>query len=410
MTVNPLLTPFVNIVATKTVFCSGTSVTFNIDVLTNGGLTPSYQWRLNGSVVGTTNSFTSASLSNNDVMTLDLTSSATCATPAMVTSNSIQVTVNPNLLASVSIVSSDADNTICAGTSITFTATATNGGITPNYQWYVGTTPVGSNSTTYTTTGLTNGQSVSVLLTSNAVCVTGSPAPSNAIVTTVNPNLPASVSIVSSDTDNTICAETSVTFTASSTNGGISPAYQWYVGATPVGLNSTTYTTSGLTTGQSVSVVMTSNAVCATGSPASSNAIVTTVNPNLPANVSIVSSDADNTICAGTSVTFTATPVNGGITPNYQWYVGTTAIGSNSTTYTTAGLTTGQSVSVVMTSNAVCATGSPATSNAVVTTVNPNLPASVSIAATATTICAGTSVTFTATPTNGAQRLFINGK
>ncbi|MFV8388028.1 PKD-like domain-containing protein [Flavobacterium sp. LB1P71] len=414
MTVNPLITPSVTIEATETIFCAGTPVTFSVDALTNGGLTPIYQWRLNGTPVGTnSNSFTSSTLSNNDVITLDVTSSASCATPAMVTSNSIQVTVNPNLPASVSIISSDADDTICAGTSILFTATPTNGGTTPAYQWYVGATPVGSNNTTYTTTGLTNGQSISVVMTSNAVCAIGSPATSNTIITTVNPNLPASVSIVSSDADDTICAGTSILFTATPTNGGTTPAYQWYVGATPVGSNSTTYTTTGLTNGQSISVVMTSNAVCAIGSPATSNTIITTVNPNLPASVSIVSSDADNTICATTSITFTATPTNGGTTPAYQWYVGATPVGSNNSTYTTSGLTTGQSVSVVMTSNAVCASGNPATSNAIVTTVNPNLPVSVSIAATATTICAGTSVTFTATPTNGgttpAYQWQING-
>jgi hypothetical protein len=403
MTVNPLLTPSVTIEATETIFCAGTSVTFSVDPLTNGGLTPIYQWRLNGTPVGTnSSSFTSTTLSNNDAITLDVTSAASCATPAIVSSNSIQVTVNPNLPASVGIVSSDADDTICAGTSVTFTATPTNGGTTPTYQWYVGATPVGSNSTTYSTSVLTTGQSVSVVMASNAVCATGSPASSNTIEITVNPNLSASVSIVSSDADNTICAGTSLTFTATPTNGGATPIYQWYEGTTPVGSNSNTYATSGLLTGQSVSVVMTSNAVCATGSPATSNAIVTTVNPNLPASVSIVSSDADNIICSGTNVTFTATPTNGGSTPTYQWYVGSTPVGSNSTTYTTSVLSSGQSVSVVMTSNAVCSTGSPATSNTIVTTVNPNLPVSVSIAATATTICAGTPVTFTATPINGS--------
>ncbi|MCB9075800.1 MAG: hypothetical protein H6552_09715 [Chitinophagales bacterium] len=64
---------------------------------------------------------------------------------------------------------------------------------------------------------------------------------------------------------------------------------------------------------------MTSNATpCLTGSPATSNEITMTVNPNLPASVSIAASPA-TTICAGTNVTFTATPTNGGTTPSYQW-------------------------------------------------------------------------------------------
>ncbi|MEI2747281.1 MAG: hypothetical protein V9E88_00795 [Ferruginibacter sp.] len=53
----------------------------------------------------------------------------------------------------------------------------------------------------------------------------------------------------------------------------------------------------------------------------------------------------------------------------------------------------GDVISVQLTSDEVCATGNPATSNSITMTVNPLLPVSVQIAAnTATTICDGTSV------------------
>jgi hypothetical protein len=84
--------------------------------------------------------------------------------------------------------------------------------------------------------------------------------------------------------------------------------------------------------------------------------------------VSIASSDADNTICAGTSVTFTATPVNGG-TPSYQWKLNGTNVGTNAATYTNAALANNDAVSVVMTAGGCDASGS-ATSNSVNTTVN----------------------------------------
>ena len=45
----------------------------------------------------------------------------------------------------------------------------------------------------------------------------------------------------------------------------------------------------------------------ATGNPATSNAITMVVNNNLPVSVTIASDASNNTICAGTSVTFTAT-------------------------------------------------------------------------------------------------------
>src|SRR3989442_5931172 len=77
--------------------CSGTSVTFTATPA-NGGTTPSYQWKVNGVNAGTnSNTFTTTTLANGNIITVDLTSNATCASPATVTSNSITMVVNNNL-------------------------------------------------------------------------------------------------------------------------------------------------------------------------------------------------------------------------------------------------------------------------------------------------------------------------
>jgi len=91
---------------------------------------------------------------------------------------------------------------------------------------------------------------------------------------------------------------------------------------------------------------------------------------SLTASVSIASSDADNSICNGGSVTFTATPVNGGSTPVYQWKIGGVNAGTNSPTFSTTGLSTGQVVTCELTSNLSNVQGSPATSTGITTTVN----------------------------------------
>ncbi|MDI1315963.1 hypothetical protein [Flavobacterium sp.] len=401
MTVNPILVPSVttSITTGTNPTCSGTSITFTA-VPTNGG-SPTYQWTKNGTNIPTATSVTYTGVAgtdfvNGDLIRVVMTSTATCASPSTATSTAINMTVNPNLPASVSIAASPS-LTICSGTNVTFTATPTNGG-TPSYQWKLNGTNVGTNSATYSNASLTNGNTVAVVMTSTATCATGSPASSNTVTMTVNPNLPASVSIAASPSS-TICSGTNVTFTASPTNGG-TPSYQWKLNGGNVGTNSATYSNAALTNGNTVTVVMTSTATCATGSPATSNTVTMTVNPNLPASVSIAASPS-STICSGTNVTFTASPTNGG-TPSYQWKLNGGNVGTNSATYSNAALTNGNTVTVVMTSTATCATGSPATSNTVTMTVNPNLPASVSIAASpSSTICSGTNVTFTATPTNG---------
>ncbi|MFN6038379.1 MAG: hypothetical protein ACK452_07920, partial [Bacteroidota bacterium] len=267
--------------------------------------------------------------------------------------------------ASVNIAASN--TTICQGSSVTFTATPTNGGTAPVYQWKVNGTNSGTNSNTFTSINLANNDVVTCVMTSNASCVTGSPATSNAITMVVTPTVTASVSITSSAT--TICQGSSVTFTATPTNGGTAPVYQWKVNGTNVGTNASTYTSTTLANGNTVTCVMTSNASCVTGSPATSNTIAMVVTPTVTASVNIAASNT--TICQGSSVTFTATPTNGGTTPSYQWKVNGTNTGTNSNTFSSTSLVNNDVVTCVMTSNASCVSGSLATSNAITITVNP---------------------------------------
>jgi len=216
----------------------------------------------------------------------------------------------------------------------------------------------------------------------------------------VNPNLTPSVSI-SANPGTTICAGTSVTFTALPTNGGAAPIYQWKKNGGNVGAGGTTYTDAGLLNGDLITVEMTSNETCLTTPIATSNQLTMIVNPNLTPAVSI-SANPGNTICDGTSVTFTAVPTNGGAGPVYQWKKNGGNVGTGGTTYTDAALVNGDVIEVEMTSNEVCLTTPTAISNQITMVVNPNLTPSVSISANpGTTICDGTSVTFTAVPTNG---------
>ena len=92
-----------------------------------------------------------------------------------------------------------------------------------------------------------------------------------------------------------------------------------------------------------------------------------------PVPVSVLVTASANPVCAGTSVTFTATPTNGGTTPVYQWKVNGVNVGINSPTYTYAPAN-GDLVTCVLQSSDSCVTGNPATSNTVTMTVNPKPP------------------------------------
>ncbi|MDF2436994.1 MAG: hypothetical protein K0Q95_1370 [Bacteroidota bacterium] len=400
-------TPTIPVQPVGDTVCNNTSAVFSLTV---NGVGLSYQWQQNtgsgfvnlangGIYSGVTTSTLTVNPAVNSMngYQYQCVISNICAT-ALVTSNAATLTVTPNVTASVSISGSPA-GAICAGTNVTFTAMPVNGGTIPAYQWQVNNVNTGSNSATFSSSTLSNADQVKCLLTSNAVCVQGSPATSNIVTMTVNPNLPVSVNIIASST--VICPGTSVTFTATPGNGGTTPSYQWLLNGSNVGSNSPSYSNAALVNGDIVTCVLTSSAVCPTGSPATSNAITITVNPLLPVSVSI-SASPSNIICAGTNVTFTASSVNGGASPTYQWQLNGVNTGTNSSTYSSSTLNTGDVVTCILTSGATCATGSPATSNSITMTVNPNMPLSVSISASpSNVICSGDNVLFTANVTNG---------
>ena len=96
----------------------------------------------------------------------------------------VSVTVNPMITASVNIAA-DPSGAICAGTSVTFTATPTNGG-TPAYQWEKdGINIEGQTGVTYSYTP-SNTDKITVVLDSESFCILGLPATSNEITMTVN--------------------------------------------------------------------------------------------------------------------------------------------------------------------------------------------------------------------------------
>ena len=101
------------------------------------------------------------------------------------------------------------------------------------------------------------------------------------------------------------------------------------------------------------------------GNPATSNAITLNVNSNLPVSVSV--SASSNPVCSGTTVTYNATPVNGGLTPAYLWKVNGIISGTSSPTFIYVP-NNNDIVTCILTSSEACALGSPATSNQVIMT------------------------------------------
>lgn len=379
--------------------CAGSSVTFTATP-TNGGPVPGYQWQLNGSnIPGETNStYTTTTLVTGDKVKVVMTSNLTPCTPPPVTSNEITMTVNPlpvcNITGAASVCATSAGNV--------YTNTITPAGGTVVHAWSIS----GNGSII----GATNGASVTVtagaagsFILTDAVTREGcSPASVCSYTVTVNPNLAVSATIAASPAG-LICTGTSVTFIATPTNGGATPGYQWQLNGINVpGETNPTFTTSTLANTDQVRVILTSSEACTSGNPFTSTAITMGVTGSAPASVTLASSNA----CAGQSVTLTATPINGGATPTYDFYVNTILVASGSASNTYSFTPAGTfSAYVILHSSILCPNPNNATSATINITPNP-LP-TVSVGASCTNLLIGsgqqTKLTATAVPNTGVD-------
>ncbi len=242
--------------------------------------------------------------------------------------------------------------------TITWNATNVSGTVVPDgtynvrveFTWQHGTT-----ATSNTTVSFTKGTSAVHLTPANQTEYT------NMVLDWV-PAVTAPVASFSAS-NTSICENNSINFLDQSTNSPTSWAWDFGDGQTANTQNAShTYTTAGTYT-----VALT--ATNAGGSNTSTLTNYITVNPTLIPSVSITPSAA--IVCPGTSVTFTATPVNGG-NPTYSWSVDGNIVGTGNT-YSSV-FTNGQAVVCTMTSDAACVnpvTATSSTFNTGVYSVNP---------------------------------------
>ena len=393
MTVSPNLPVNVAVSSSANPVCIGSVVTLTATPY-NGGTNPFFSWRVNGSVTGTNSSIYSYVPGNGDQIACSMTSNAGCVPVAPVVSNTITMSVSQQLPVAVTIVPSM--NPVCQNVQVIFTASSANSGSFPIYQWKVNGISQGSSNPVFTDIPQ-NGDLVTCDLTSSVSCVTGNPATSNTVLMSVIPSLGMPVSVTVTSSSNPSCTGQAVTYTAAVVNGGSSPVYAWTVNGLNVGNNSQTfsYTPSA---GDFIRCTVTSNLACATSNPAVSNVIAMAVNPIQPVSVSIISSA--NPTCLGTSVNYTANPVNPGSLPVYQWKVNGLNAGTNQNTFVYSPVN-GTVVTCELTSNIGCTSGNPAISNAITMGVQPSLPVNVSISTLTNPSCSGSQVSFHATISNG---------
>jgi hypothetical protein len=188
---------------------------------------------------------------------------------------SVVITIIPTVTPSVTIASNPGGS-ICAGTSVTFSATGQFGGLTPTYQWQLNGGNVGTNSTTYINAALANGDVVRCIMTSSETCPAPAADTSNVITMTVLPFQTPTISITASPSNN-ICSGDVVTFAAATTFGGGSPTYQWRLNGSNFGTNNDTLVYGAFANGDQVDCILTSDYQCLLAPTANSNVVTMNV-------------------------------------------------------------------------------------------------------------------------------------
>ncbi|WP_299289390.1 gliding motility-associated C-terminal domain-containing protein [uncultured Mucilaginibacter sp.] len=277
--ISPVL-PVVNITSDHNNICIGMPVTFTATVK-NAGSNPTYQWQVNGIKVGINSpTFTTSNISPTDVVQCEVTNNDSC--PVSSSSNKITgINADPYVTPTVSIISS-ATGPVCSGTEITFTATSTNGGTNPTYQWQVNGVNSGSNNPVFTNSNFVNGDIVTCMLTNNTgKCV----APPMVLSNTIKVNLiqPSNTSLSVIASANQVYTGTTVTFTALPVSIALVTSYQWQINGIDTGTNSATFTSKTLKTNDQIICTITVNDGCT----------ITTVS-SLPISVNILPSPTLN--------------------------------------------------------------------------------------------------------------------
>jgi hypothetical protein len=181
--INPL--PFVVIFANPAdSICVGDRVNFTA-LPNNQGGTPAYQWYVNGQATGTGTIFSTTALNHQDVVRVDMTESTKCSIPYTDPSNDITMNVLPWLAPTVSITVNP-NRPLKENEYATFTATATNAGNNPQYQWKRnGQDIVGATGSVWSANTLNDNDIITVTIVSDYKCPQPANATSNSITVKV---------------------------------------------------------------------------------------------------------------------------------------------------------------------------------------------------------------------------------
>lgn len=352
----------VNVTPSATSICPNQSITFTATVSPNLS-DATFQWFIGGATQGppgASNTFTTTSLTTDASITVQVTTADPCVSPQQIISTPVLITVGTQTL-SVSITVSP-DNTPCPGDELTFTANVTPAGATGlSYQWQINNVDVpGQNLSTFVTTNYQNNDVVRCVVTTSDPCFVNSTVNSNLITITFETGSPVTVAATASPSS--VCEGADITFTATITNGGQNPTFQWYRNGTLIG-NTNPFTTNAIQPGDAVSVVGITSETCTSNLSDSISVPVTVIENVVPS----ISLSRERNLCTNSTGLLNATinPSGGSI----SWFSDGVQVGGAGTQLEVTQAMQNTSITATYSNIPGCVTTTTTNSNSVAITL-----------------------------------------
>jgi gliding motility-associated-like protein len=187
----------------------------------------------------------------------------------------ITKSVSVNVLAKLPTPTFTSNSPVCTGGQLILSAPAVSG-----ITYIIGNPAAGLGGGHYDSTAVFNNVTTAYSGTWIAVASSTNGCTSDTARTTVVVNPAVAPTVTISATATNICTATPVSFTATTSNPGNSPVYQWLLNGQKVGTNSPTYSSSSFVDNDSVICNVSFTLPCGSGS-AVSNTIVLHVSPRM---------------------------------------------------------------------------------------------------------------------------------
>ena len=400
------VTPSVKIGTSNSVFCGGQPVTF-FATAENGGSLPVFKWYVNGvEASGTGATFTTPDLKTGDLVTCIMTSNLPCLSQADALSNTISVRLEAKLNPKITIES--VPTTACQGAIINFKANLSDAGISPSLSWLVNGAPSGVSSITFSGAGLQPGDKVSCELTASSPCQPAIVILSEAITVSLLPKLTPDLRILADKVE--ACKGEIITFTATAVNGGLQPAFSWFVNGIPAGKNDPFFT-AALDNKDVVSCKLVSSEQCLSSPDALSNSVAVIIHPLV--NPAVIISASRNQVCKDLPVIFSALVSDAAEVSGYEWLVNNRPQLVNAAEITLSSLSNGDIVSCRVLAKSKCSGSMYVLSNVIEMVIKENAATDFQITAIENGVCEGKMVLFKASYQGAVPASYewlVNGK